>query len=55
MLKVAHYKMMIKIIIKLHLSVKPCSLGDTHTNKGTHTNTKYKTKKTKTYTIQNAV
>ena len=47
--------MMIKIITKPYSSIKPCSLGETHTNKGTYTNTKYKTKKTKTYTIQNAI
>ena len=40
-------------MIKLYLSVKPCSLGGTHTNKGTQTYTKYKTEKIKISTQYN--
>ena len=37
---------------KTLLSVKQCSLGETHTNKGTQTNTKHKTEKTKISTLK---
>jgi len=35
----------------IYESVKPCSLEETHTNKGTQTSTKYRSEKTKISTL----
>ena len=34
--------LMMRMLIELYKGFKPCSLGETYTNKGTQTNTKYK-------------